>query len=180
LSYMTEIPDSAILLDSLSKRYSLCGARLGCLVTQNPDISAGVLCMAQGRLSSGLIDQTMAATLTQVPQSYFKTVNEEYRKRRDLLIDRLKAINGVDVTKPEGAFYVIARLPVVNAEDFCRFLLTDFSDANETVMIAPASGFYATPGLGTNEVRIAYVLNTQSINRAMELLKMALEKYTAK
>jgi aspartate aminotransferase len=175
--YLQEIPDYAIVLDSLSKRYSLCGARLGCLISLNPDIMAGVLRIAQGRLSSGLIDQTMAAKLTEVPQSYFKEVNFEYQKRRDILVHGLQNITGVSVTKPEGAFYVIASLPVSNAEHFCQWLLTEFSDNNETVMIAPASGFYATPELGLNQVRIAYVLNQQSLARSIELLKKALAIY---
>jgi aspartate aminotransferase len=176
--YMKDMPDKAILLDSLSKRYSICGARLGCLVSLNEDVLAGVLRIAQGRLSSGLIDQTMAAELTHVPSSYFKEVNTEYQKRRDILVSGLQNIAGVTVTKPEGAFYVIVSLPVSSAEDFCQWLLTDFSDKNETVMIAPANGFYATPDLGVNQVRIAYVLNQQSLSRAIELLKKALTMYT--
>jgi aspartate aminotransferase len=177
LSYMEKLPELCIVLDSLSKRYSLCGARIGCLVSLNTDIVSGVLRMAQGRLSVGIIDQLMASKLTEVPASYFKEVNAEYKKRRDILIDGLHTIPGVTVTKPEGAFYVIARLPVPNAEQFCQWLLTDFSDKNETVMVAPAAGFYATSGMGTQEVRIAYVLNQESMTRAIELLKKALTVY---
>jgi aspartate aminotransferase len=178
--FMSTIPNQAIVLDSLSKRYSLCGARLGCLVSLHPDVMAGVLKIAQGRLSSGLIDQTMASKLTEVPQSYLTEVNIEYQQRRDILVSGLKNIPGISVTKPEGAFYVIVSLPVSNAENFCQWLLTDFSDNNETVMIAPASGFYATPGLGVNQVRIAYVLNQKSLSRSIELLKKALTLYANK
>jgi len=178
LSYMQDIPNQAIVLDSLSKRYSLCGARLGMLVSLNPDVMAGVLRIAQGRLSSGYIDQTVAATLSEVPDSYIESVQKEYKKRRDVLYDGLRSIPGVVVSKPEGAFYTIVGLPVTDAEDFCKWLLTDFRDNNETIMIAPASGFYATAGKGRNEVRIAYVLNVKAIARSIELLKEALKQYS--
>lgn len=177
LSYMQEIPDHAIVLDSMSKRYSLCGVRLGTLVTLNKAVSAGVLAIAQGRLSSGLVDQAIAAKLTEVPDSYMTQVHEEYLRRRDVLYEGLKDIPGVVIPKPEGAFYTIVGLPVADAEHFCQWLLTDFRDNNETVMIAPAAGFYATPGMGKNEVRIAYVLNTTAISRCVALLKKALEVY---
>lgn len=180
LSYMQEIPDHAIVLDSMSKRYSLCGVRLGTLVTLNNNIRAGVLAIAQGRLSAGLVDQMIAAKLVDVPESYMKEVHEEYTKRRDVLYEGLKNIPGVIIPKPEGAFYTIVGLPVSDAEDFCQWLLTDFRDNNETLMIAPAAGFYATPGRGTNEVRIAYVLNTTSIARCVELLTKALDVYGKK
>lgn len=177
LSYMQTLPNQTIVLDSLSKRYSLCGARLGALVTLDGDILTGVLRIAQGRLSAGLVDQALAAKLTDVPQSYFNKVNKEYEERRNVLFDGLKNIPGVTVSKPEGAFYAIVGLPVSDAEDFCRWLLTDFRDNNETVMFAPAAGFYATPGFGKNEVRIAYVLNTKSLRRGIELLNIALKQY---
>lgn len=177
LRYMEEIPMQAIVLDSMSKRYSLCGVRLGTLVTQNADLLQGILAIAQGRLSSGLVDQAIAAKLTEVPESYMKDVHDEYTKRRDVLYAGLSSIPGVVIPKPEGAFYAIVGLPVHNAEHFAQWLLTDFRDNNETVMIAPAAGFYATPGKGTNEVRIAYVLNTTSMKRCVELLKKALEEY---
>jgi aspartate aminotransferase len=179
LSYMEAHPDRLVVLDSLSKRYSLCGARLGAVISLNPDLMAGILKIAQGRLSSGTVDQTMAAKLTDVPASYMDAVHEEYEKRRDLLYRELKKIPGVTVPKPEGAFYAIVGLPVADAEDFCRFLLTDFSDHGETVMLAPAAGFYATPGRGKNEVRIAYVLNCDAIKRSAELIAKALEAYAA-
>ncbi len=177
LSYMQEIPDAAIVLDSMSKRYSLCGVRLGTLVTLNKDILSGVLAVAQGRLSSGFVDQMIAAKLVDVPDTYLDEVHAEYDKRRNVLYEGLKAIPGVVIPKPEGAFYTIVGLPVSDAEDFCTWLLTDFRDNNETVMIAPAAGFYATPGRGKNEVRIAYVLNTTAIQRCVELLAKALAQY---
>lgn len=179
LSYMREIPDQAIVLDSMSKRYSLCGARLGMLVSLNADLMAGVLRMAQGRLSAGFVDQAIASKLTQVPSSYLSDVQKEYAKRRDVLYEGLKKIPGVTIPKPEGAFYTIVGLPVDNAEKFCQWLLTDFRDNNETVMFAPAAGFYATPGKGKNEVRIAYVLNTAKLSRCIELLAKALKAYRA-
>jgi aspartate aminotransferase len=176
-NYMNAMPKQIIVLDSLSKRYSLCGARLGTLVSLNMDLLAGVLRIAQGRLSSGLIDQLMAAKLNEVPPSYFTEVLAEYEKRRDVLYAGLSKIPGVVVPKPEGAFYTIVGLPVADAEDFCKWLLTDFRDNNETVMIAPAAGFYATSGYGKNEVRIAYVLNIESLNRSLTILEKALTVY---
>lgn len=177
LSYMERLPDRTVVLDSLSKRYSLCGARVGAIVSRNQDIMTGILRIAQGRLSSGLIDQAVAAAITSVPESYMSRVFDEYVSRREVLYQGLKAIPGTEFTKPEGAFYTIVGLPVENAEDFCRFLLTGFSDNRETVMLAPASGFYATPGLGRNEVRIAYILNSRDLQRSVELLRKALAAY---
>ncbi len=176
-SYMQKIPKLAIVLDSMSKRYSLCGARLGTLVSLNADLMAGVLRIAQGRLSAGFIDQTLAAKITAVPASYLSQVNKEYEKRRNVLYDGLKKIPGIVIPKPEGAFYTIVGLPVADAEDYCKWLLTDFSDHGETVMLAPAAGFYATPGLGKNEVRIAYVLNVKALTRCVELIRLSLQKY---
>lgn len=176
-SYMQEIPDLAIVLDSMSKRYSLRGARLGGLVSLNPDIMAGTLRIAQGRLSAGFVDQAMAAKITSVPVSYIRGIQKEYARRRDVLYEGLQKVPGVTIPKPEGAFYAIVGLPVKDAESFCQWLLTDFRDNNETVMLAPAAGFYATPGKGKNEVRIAYVLNTQALSRCIEILKKALQVY---
>jgi len=178
LSFMQDIPDQAVVLDSLSKRYSLCGARLGCLVSKNRSIMEGVLRIAQGRLSSGLVDQLMASKLVDVPTSYMNSVQKEYENRRNILFQELSTIDTIKLPpKPEGAFYAIVGLPVANAEDFCRFLLTDFRDNNETVMLAPASGFYATHTYGNNEVRIAYVLHTGAIKRSVQIIKKALEEY---
>ena len=176
-AFIQEIPDKAIVLDSMSKRYSLCGVRLGTLVTLNEEVLSGILAIAQGRLSSGLVDQAIASKLVDVPDSYLKDVHEEYTRRRDVLYEGLRSIPGVVIPKPEGAFYTIVGLPVADAEDFCKWLLTDFRDNNETVMIAPAAGFYATAGRGKNEVRIAYVLNTAAITRCVALLKTALTEY---
>lgn len=180
LSYMQEIPNQAVVLDSMSKRYSLCGLRLGTIVSLNKDLMAGVLKMAQTRLSSGAVDQTVAAKLTEVPTSYLENVKEEYQRRRDILFEGLSGIPGVALSVPEGAFYLVAGLPVGDAEKFCSWLLTDFSDEDETVMLAPASGFYKTPGLGKNEVRIAYVLEADKLRRCVELLEKALNRYTEK
>lgn len=180
LNYMKRMPEKTILLDSLSKRYSLCGARLGMLISLNKDVMAGVLRIGQGRLSSGLIDQLMAAKLSEVEQSYFRQVHREYQKRRDVLFTGLKSIPGVFLEKPEGAFYTIVKLPVKSSEHFSQWLLTDFRFKNETVMIAPAAGFYASPGLGLNEVRIAYVINIPHLRKAIEILRQALKEYPLK
>lgn len=180
LKYMKKYPDKMILLDSLSKRYSLCGARLGMFVSLNKDLTDGVLRMAQGRLSSGYVDQAMAEKLTEVKDSYFASVHKEYQTRRDVLYKGLMSIPGVYLEKPEGAFYTIVKLPVKDSEDFCQWLLTDFRYKNETVMVAPAAGFYGTKGKGKNEVRIAYVLNCKDLEKAIEILRRALVEYNRK
>lgn len=177
LEFMKKYPDNMILLDSLSKRYSLCGARLGMFVSLNEDLISGVLRIAQGRLSSGLIDQEMASKLTEVGPNYFKEVHKEYQTRRDVLYNGLKSIPGVFLEKPEGAFYTIVKLPVTDTEDFCQWLLSKFVYEKSTVMIAPAPGFYGTKGRGKNEVRIAYVLNTRDLEKAIEILRRALVEY---
>lgn len=180
LSYMTSLPNQVIVLDSMSKRYSLCGVRLGALLSMNKDIMAGVLRIAQGRLSAGFVDQYIAAQLSAVPKKYLFDVHREYEKRRNILYEGLKEIPGVTVAKPEGAFYVIVGLPVGDSEHFCQWLLTDFRNHNETVMLAPAAGFYATRNKGKNEVRIAYVLNTKDLKRCIELLTIALKMYNTR
>jgi aspartate aminotransferase len=166
-----------VMADSLSKRYSLCGARLGCLVSKNKPVMEMANKIAQARLASPTIEQWAASFLDQVPADYFTTVKLEYRRRRDALIAGLESIRGVTVSHPDGAFYLIARLPVVDAEDFCRFMLEKFSHHQETVMLAPAEGFYLTPGMGINEVRIAYVLNRKDLKRAVELIALGLLQY---
>ncbi len=166
-----------VVCDSLSKRYSLCGARLGCLVSRNQDFMQAVLKFAQARLSAPLVEQVISAKLSAVKDSYMKKVNQEYQKRRDLVCKKLTEIKGCVFRKPEGAFYIIAKLPVTDAEKFCQWLLTDFEENRETLMLAPAQGFYATKGRGKQEVRIAYVLNCQDLGRAMELLQKAIVKY---
>jgi aspartate aminotransferase len=177
LSYMNDHPDRTIVLDSLSKRYSLCGARVGALISLNQEIMSGVLRIAQGRLSSGLIDQLVASQLIRVKSSYMSDVHDEYRRRRDVIYQGLKKIPGVTVPLPEGAFYVIAALPVDDAETFCEWLLTDFRYKGSTVMLAPAAGFYSTSGMGQQEVRIAYVLGTDRLSQALTILTKALSQY---
>lgn len=180
LNYMKKYPDKMVLLDSLSKRYSLCGARLGMIISLNKDLMDGVLRIAQGRLSSGFVDQAMAEKLTEVKDLYFSAVHKEYQARRDVLYNGLKSIPGVFLEKPEGAFYTIVKLPVKNSEDFCQWLLEKYNYKNETVMVAPAAGFYGTRGMGKNEVRIAYVLNIHDLEKAIEILRHALVEYNRK
>ena len=177
LSYINEIPDKAILLDSLSKRYSLCGARLGVIVSKNEELIKGIIKLAQARLSGGLIDQEMASCMNEVPDSYIEDVRIEYKKRRDVLYEGLTAIPGVEMAKPEGAFYSMVTLPVENAEEFAIFLLKEFRINNETVMVAPGAGFYGTEGKGLNQVRIAYVLNTDDLKRAINIISLGLEEF---
>jgi aspartate aminotransferase len=180
MNYLQDIPNQAVVLDSLSKRYSLCGARLGMLISLNMDLMQGVLRVAQGRLSSGLIDQVMASKLTAIPDAYMHVIQQEYQMRRNVLYEGLRTIPGVTIPKPEGAFYAIVGLPVADSEDFAKYLLTTFRSNNETVMVAPAAGFYATDGKGKNEIRIAYVLNIDALKRSIEILKEALEQYIKK
>lgn len=171
--------DRTIVVDSLSKRYSACGIRLGCLITKNPEIMAACLCMAQARLSPPGLAQLAALGADDLGPPYFQGVVSEYTRRRDVLYEGLSAIPGVSLHKPEGAFYTVVTLPVDDAEAFARYLLTDFSEGGETVMVAPAEGFYATPGLGKNQARIAYVLAEADLKRAIALLGAALGKYKA-
>lgn len=166
-----------IVVDSLSKRYSACGIRLGCLVTRNKDVYSACFRMAQGRLSPPGIAQMIAVGIGEIPPDYTRNVVVEYQKRRDILYEGLGKIPGVFLRKPEGAFYFVARIPVTDSDDFARFLLADFSHEGRTVMVAPAAGFYATPGLGRNEVRIAYVLNCDDLRASVEVLGAALEAY---
>jgi len=177
LDYMQGMPDRLIMLDSLSKRFSLCGARVGNVVSLNKDFLSMILKFAISRLSAGLVDQVMASVINDVPESFTKDLQSEYRKRRDVLYSLIREIPGVTVSLPEGAFYMMVGLPVKDSERFCKWLLEEFRDNNETVMFAPGAGFYATPGMGLNEVRIAYVLNVDSIKRSIELLKIALQQY---
>lgn len=169
-----------VVIDSFSKRFSLCGARLGIIASKNKDIMAAVLKMAQARLAAPTIEQYAASFLHQVPQKYFKAVQKEYQKRRDTLVSGLQKIPGVKCGIPSGAFYLIAELPVDNTEKFAEFLLKDFSYQKETVMVAPAQGFYTTPNLGKKQVRIAYVLNCEDLEKSCMLLGKALEKYNKK
>jgi len=168
-----------IVVDSLSKRYSACGIRLGSLVTRNPDVHQAALRMAQGRLSPPGLAQLAAVGAQELGPDYFASIVSEYEKRRDLLYEGLRKIPGVFLTKPEGAFYFVARLPIADSEDFARWLLADFADEQATVMIAPARGFYATPGLGADEVRIAYVLKEDDLRASIRILERALEAYSS-
>lgn len=174
------IDENVVLLDSISKRYSACGARLGALITKNKTVYDAAMKFAQARLSPPSWAQIMAEASLEVPDAYFEKVNKEYIARRNLLVEELNKMEGVLCPKPGGAFYTIARLPIDNADKFCQWLLESFSYKNQTVMLAPATGFYATPGLGQDEVRIAYVLNLTDLKNAMECLKQALEEYPGK
>ena len=162
--------DSVIVVDSLSKRYSACGIRLGCLVTRNREVTQSCLRMAQGRLSPPGLAQMIAVGARELGPEYTAAIVAEYQKRRDILFAGLTALPGVFLRKPEGAFYFVARLPVRDSEDFARWLLTDYAREGATVMLAPAQGFYATPGLGHNEVRIAYVLQQKHLEAAVGIL----------
>ena len=167
----------AILIDSVSKRYSMCGARIGCIISKNKDVIATALKFAQARLSSPTYALIASEAALETPQSYFDDVIVEYVDRRNTLITELHKIKGVKVAKPKGAFYCIAELPVKDADHFAQWLLEDFNLNNETVMVAPAAGFYSTKGLGSNQVRIAYVLKKEDLIRSVEILKAALEIY---
>ncbi len=168
---------NAIIVDSVSKRYSACGARVGCLVSKNKEIIAGTLKYAMARLCPPTIDQYAANAATSLSDDYFEKNILEYQKRRDIVFDVISNVEGVVCTKPKGAFYIIAKLPLEDAEDFVKWMLTDFSDNNETTMVAPAAGFYASKDLGKNEIRIAYILNENSLRRAMEILIKGLKVY---
>ena len=174
------VKDRVIIIDSISKRYSACGARIGSFASKNKELVAAVLKLCQSRLCVPTLEQIGATELYKVDQSYFKSVNEEYKKRRDIVYNALNDIDGVICEKPHGAFYIIAKLPIEDAEDFVIWMLKEFDDNNETVMFAPAEGFYATDGLGKDEIRIAYILNEENLKRAMELLKLGLEEYKNK
>ncbi len=167
----------AILLDTISKRYSACGARIGALVTHNKEVLNAVLKFAQARLSPPTFEQILGEAACDLPDNYFDAVLAEYASRRDLLVKRLQAMEGVTCPNPGGAFYAMAKLPVKNSETFCQWLLESFEHEGATVMMAPASGFYATPGLGQDEVRLAYVLNDEAIDKAMDCLEAALKAY---
>ena len=166
-----------ILLDTISKRYSACGGRIGAFITKNKEVYNAAMKFAQARLSPPSFAQIAGEAAVDLPADYFDEVKAEYKKRRDVLVKRLNAIPGVVCPNPGGAFYAIAKLPVDDAEDFCKWLLESFSHNNQTVMMAPAAGFYSTKGLGLNEVRFAYVLNTEDIDNAMNCLTHALEHY---
>ena len=171
------LEQNAILVDSVSKRYSMCGARIGAMVTHNKEVLEGAMKMAQARLSPPTLAQIASEAALNAPQSYFDEVNEEYIKRRDVLVDGLNAIEGVNCPKPSGAFYCVAELPVENAEDFCQWMLETFDYEGSTIMMAPASGFYSQPDSGMNQVRIAYVLEIESLKKALKCLEEGLKHY---
>lgn len=172
-----KLSQNAIMVDSVSKRYSMCGARIGCLVSKNKEVMAAAMKFAQARLSPPTFAQIASEAALDTPQEYFDEVIEEYTHRRNILIDGLEKIEGVKVAKPKGAFYCIAELPVADADDFARWLLESFELDKETVMVAPAAGFYSTPNTGLNQVRIAYVLKTEDLERAIVILDAALKEY---
>lgn len=169
--------EHAVLLDTISKRYSACGGRIGSLVTRNSQLLEAAMKFAQARLSPPSFAQILGEAAIDLPEDYFKGVHAEYTKRRNLLVKRLSAMEGVVCPNPGGAFYAIAQLPVEDSEHFCQWLLEDFSYKGATVMMAPAEGFYATAGRGKNEVRLAYVLNLEDLNLAMDCLEEALKQY---
>ncbi|HEY0751165.1 MAG TPA: pyridoxal phosphate-dependent aminotransferase [Chitinophagaceae bacterium] len=175
--HLPGMEEHVVLMDTISKRYSACGARLGALVTKNKSVLAAAMKFAQARLSPPGLAQIMGEAAVDLPDNYFDEPKAEYQARRDLLVKRLNQMQGVFCPNPGGAFYAIARLPVDDADTFCQWLLESFSYQNKTVMLAPASGFYGTAGLGKNEVRLAYVLNQEDINQAMDCLEQALKQY---
>ena len=174
---LTGMEDRVVVVDSLSKRFSACGIRLGCFVSRNADVIAAVTHAAQARLSPPGLAQVLALGMSEITADYYAGVRHEYQKRRDVIFEELSKITGVFLRKPEGAFYVVARLPVQDADAFAHFLLEDFSFEGATVMVAPAAGFYATPGLGSNEVRMAYVLNCDDLRQAIRVLGEGLKAW---
>jgi len=174
------IEDRVILVDSVSKRFSACGARIGSLASKNKEFRTQVLKLCQSRLCVPTLEQVGATALYNTEKIYLEEVHAEYDRRRHIVFDTLSSIEGVVCMKPTGAFYAIAKLPIVDAEDFVIWMLTEFDLDGETVMFAPAEGFYSTPGLGRNEIRIAYVLNEESLSKAMEILKAGLKVYMNK
>ncbi len=174
---LEDLQDRVIVVDSFSKRYSLCGARLGCLVSRNKEIINACLRLGQARLSSPTLDQYGLVHTMRLKKAYFQSIANEYKRRRDLVFAELQKIPGLVCQKPDGAFYVMAKFPVADIEDFAAWLLTDFSYQNQTTVIAPGPGFYATPGQGRQEARIAYVLKTEDLKKAMQALAEGIKVY---
>ena len=177
LGQYPEANENVIIIDSVSKRFSACGARIGTVITRNKELQANMMKICQARLSVATLDQVASAALYSIDPSYFDEVRAEYKERRDTLYNKLMEIPGVVCKEPKGAFYVMAKLPVDDTEKFLVWLLTEFEDNNETVMYAPGGGFYATEGKGTDEVRFAYILKKEDLARAMDLLAMGIKKY---
>lgn len=171
------IENNVVLVDSVSKRYSMCGARIGALISKNKELMAAALKFGQARLSPPTFGQLASEAALDTPQSYFDDVVKEYVQRRDILVDGINKIPGVICPKPKGAFYAMAKLPIDNSDKFCQWLLEEFEYNNQTIMLAPATGFYATKGSGTNEVRLAYVLNQDALKNAVKCLEEALKVY---
>ena len=177
MAHYRDIDENLVIIDSVSKRFSACGARVGCVVTRNKQLQAALLKFCQSRLAVATVDQVGAAALYSVDHDFFRQCKAEYQKRRDTVIQKLRKIPGVVVEEPMGAFYVMASLPVDNADKFQRWLLEKFNDHGDTVMFAPGAPFYETPGKGINEVRIAYVLKQQDLERAMDVLARGISVY---
>ena len=175
--HLEGLENHVVVFDTVSKRYSACGARIGCLITKNKELYQVALKFAQARLSPSLEGQIAGEAAVDTPDSYFEAVSKEYTARRDTLVNGLNAVEGVYCPNPGGAFYVVAKLPIDNADKFCQWMLEEFSYENETVMMAPATGFYSTPGFGSNEVRLAYVLNQDDLKKALICLEKALAEY---
>lgn len=171
------LEENAIVIDSVSKRYSMCGARIGCVVSRNKGLMSTAMKFAQARLSPPTLAQIASEAALATGPEYFKEVKTEYQKRRDILVDGLNSIDGVTCPKPRGAFYAMAQLPVDSTDRFAQWLLSTFERGNKTVMVAPAEGFYATPGMGTNQIRLAYVLRQQDLEESVEILREALQNY---
>ncbi len=174
------LEDRAIMCDSISKRYSACGARIGCIISRNKELMEACLKFGQARLCPPTIDQLAANACVDIPDEYMNKIITEYDKRRNLVFEEIQKIEGVVCVKPKGAFYVVAKLPIEDAEDFTIWLLNNYQVNNETVMVAPAEGFYATPGLGRNELRIAYILNENDLRKAMHIFRSGLIEYLKK
>ena len=174
------IDDRLIIIESVSKRYSACGARIGAICSKNTELMKNILKLCQARLCVATLEQIGAAALYSLPVSYASTVKDEYQRRRDIVFETLQSIPGIVCEKPTGAFYVVVKLPVDNAEKFIIWMLEEFDLDGETIMLAPAEGFYATEGLGKDEARIAYVLNTEDMKKAMKILEKGLEAYNKK
>ena len=175
--HLEGLEENVIVMDTVSKRYSACGARLGCLITKNKAVMSAALKFAQARLSPGMIPQLAGEAAVDTPNSYFEEVNKEYTLRRDLLVKRLNQMEGAFCPNPGGAFYVVARLPIDDSDAFCQWILEHFEYQNQTVMMAPATGFYSSSGAGKDEVRLAYVLNKHDLEQAMDCLEQALLSY---
>ena len=175
--HLTDVEDNIVLMDTISKRYSACGGRIGAFVTKNQNLLNATMKFAQARLSPPSFAQILGEAAVDLPDNYFETTKAEYKLRRDLIVSRLNKMKGVFCPNPGGAFYAMAKLPIDDSDKFCQWLLEEFNYNNQTVMLAPATGFYGTVGLGKQEVRLAYVLNTDAINNAMDCLEKALEVY---